>query len=261
MATKAKERIKKNRKLSEKEREELIKDMLPYIKYNALRLSWRLPPQLTVEDLISIGIIGLLEAADRFDESEGRIHTYVKYRIKGAMLDELERHSTVSKSMIKRIQHLNNVCKEMEKKTGELPQDEEIAEALNISINDYYEIIENAQPILIFNFEDLIPRQPNGEDISLSEIIPDKNSKNPLQLFEQKNMERYLATLIDELPEKEKLILSLYYWDELTMKEISKVLDISEGRVCQLHNKSLIWLRSRLEEDGKIKDFFTNSDI
>ncbi len=256
-----KQKIKKNlsnqkrKELSESDKEQLIEELLPYIKYTALRLAWRMPQQLTVDDLISVGIIGLLEATNRHNEAEGKIATFVKYRIKGAMLDELERFNPISKSQKKKMQLLNNICKEMEKASGRMPEDDEIAEALDLTLDKYYELLEGCQPATILNIEDYSLKQSNGEGINLAEIIPDKSAIDPLHKMEQMDREKWLAEIIEELPEKEKLILSLYYWDELTMKEISQVMDISEGRVCQLHNKAIIWLKSRLQSDSKIKDF------
>lgn len=246
----------KKRELSESDKEQLIDELLPYIKYTALRLSWRLPQQLTLDDLISVGIVGLLESLERYDEAEGKITTFVKYRIKGAMLDELERFSPISKSQAKKMQTINKMYKEMERNFGRMPEDNEIAEALDITLDEYYEVLEECQPISTLNIEDFTQKQPNGEDMNLAEIIPDKSALDPFSKISQKDREKWLADIIDELPEREKLILSLYYWDELTMKEISQVMDISEGRVCQLHNKTIIWLKSRIQSDAMIKDFF-----
>ncbi len=245
-----KQKTKKNRssqkELSEAEKDRLIEELLPYIKYTALRLAWRLPQQLTLDDLMSVGIVGLLEAIDRFNEDEGKILTFVKYRIKGAMLDELDRFNPISKSQKNKIMMLNNICKQMQRDLGEVPEDEEIAEALDLTLDEYYEAVQGAQVVTIFSIEEFSERQANGEEISLAEIIPDKSSINPIKKLEDKDKQKWLAGIIDELPEKEKLILSLYYWDELTMREISQVMDMSEGRICQLHNKALIWMKARL---------------
>lgn len=255
-----KQKTKKNpssqNKLDEAEKEKIIEELLPYIKYTALRLIWRLPQQLTLDDLMSAGIVGLLEAMNRYNENEGKISTFVKYRIKGAMLDELDRFNPISKSQKLKIQMVNKICRQMEKSSGSLPEDVEIAEALNLTLDEYYEVIQDAQVVTILNIEDFSERQSNGEEVNLAEIIPDKSSINPIEKLEERDKKQWLAGIIDELPEKEKLILSLYYWDELTMREISQVVDMTEGRVCQLHSKALIWMRSRLGDRSKIKDFF-----
>lgn len=256
MKQKTKKNLSSQNKLDEADKEKIIEELLPYIKYTALRLTWRLPQQLTIDDLMSAGIVGLLEAMNRYNENEGKISTFVKYRIKGAMLDEIDRFSPISKSQKIKIQMIGKICKQLEKSSGSLPEDVEIAEALNLTLDDYYEVIQDAQVPTIFSIEEFSERQINGEEVSLTEIIPDKSSMNPIEKLEERDKNRWLAGIIDELPEKEKLILSLYYRDELTMREISQVIDMTEGRVCQLHNKALIWMRARLGDRSRIKDFF-----
>lgn len=255
-----KQKTKKNRsgqkQIGDTEKDQLIEELLPYIKYTALRLAWRLPHQLTLDDLMSVGIVGLLEAINRFNEAEGKISTFVKYRIKGAMLDELDRFNPTSKAQKNKIVMLNNICKQMQRDSGKLPEDEEIAEALDLTLDEYYEAVQGMQAVTIFSIDEFSQRQPNGEEISLAEILPDKSSISPVKKLEERDKQKWLAGIIDELPEREKLILSLYYWDELTMREISQVMDMSEGRVCQLHNKALIWMKARLGDKSKIKDFF-----
>lgn len=255
-----KKQTKKSRssqkELSDEEKDRLIKELLPYIKYTALRLSWRLPKQLTLDDLMSAGIVGLLEAINRYNEDKGGISTFVKYRIKGAMLDELDRFNPISKSQKQKISMVNKICRQMEKASGKLPEDNEVAEALGLTLDEYYELIQGAQVVTIFNIEEFSERQLNGEKINLAESIPDKSSISPIERLQERDKKQWLAGIIDELPEKERLILSLYYWDELTMKEIAQVMDLSEGRVCQLHNKALIWMRARLGSESKIKDSF-----
>lgn len=242
--------------MDEAEKEKIVEELLPYIKYTALRLTWRLPQQLTLDDLMSAGIVGLMEAMNRHNENEGKISTFAKYRIKGAMLDELDRFSPISKSQKIKIQMINKICRQMENSSGRLPEDVEIADALNLTLDEYYEVIQDAQVATILNIEDFSERQSNGEEFNLAEIIPDKSSINPIEKLEERDKKRWLAEIIDELPEKEKLILSLYYWDELTMKEIAQVVGMTEGRVCQLHSKALIWMKARMGDKNSIKDFF-----
>ncbi len=248
---------KKNRtKFSEADKEKIINEMLPYIKYTALRLAWRLPPQLTTDDLISTGIIGLLDAIERYEENQGKILTFVQHRIKGAMLDELDKFNPISKFQRQKNKKINDICLKIEKETGRLPEDEEIAETLDLTLDDYYEALNNCQVTNILSIDGLTEKNTNGEENSLSEVLPDKSSLSPIDELQEKDKKLFLASIINELPEREKLILSLYYWDELTMKEISRVMDMTEGRVCQLHKKALIWVKERLLSDNKIKDFF-----
>jgi RNA polymerase sigma factor for flagellar operon FliA len=231
--------------LNEEEKEKIIKDLLPFIKYTAYRLAWRLPPQLTVDDLISVGIIGLLDALQRYNKGRVKLNTFVQIRIKGAMLDELRAHSWIPKSMKKKIDSIKNAHLKLEKELGRLPEDEEVTRSLGMMLDEYYRILQIASAQVTLRFEDFSEKyEENGLDVTA--CIPDHNAKSPLEILEDNREKEVLAGLINELPDKEKLILSLYYWDEMTMKEIAKVLKLTEGRVCQLHSQALIRLKTRL---------------
>jgi len=231
--------------LNEEEKEKIIKDLLPFIKYTAYRLAWRLPPQLTVDDLISVGIIGLLDALQRYNKGRVKLNTFAQFRIKGAMLDELRAHNWIPKSMKKKIDSIKNAHLKLEKELGRLPEDEEVTRSLGMTPDEYYRILQIANAQVALRFEDFSEKyEENGLDVT--ECIPDHNAKSPLEILEDNMKKDVLAGLINELPEKEKLILSLYYWDEMTMKEIAKVLKLTEGRVCQLHSQALIRLKARL---------------
>jgi RNA polymerase sigma factor for flagellar operon FliA len=236
--------MQNRRNFSEEEKEQIIEDFLPFIKYTSYRLAWRLPPQLTVEDLMSVGIMGLLDALGRYREEKGRINTFVEYRIKGAMLDELRAHDWISKSMKKKIASVEKACLELEREKGRLPEAEEIAEKLHISLNEYYKILQSAQSGMMLRFEEFNSKIGSESGFGLEESIPDPNMKTPLELYEDNKKKELLADLIAKLPEREKVILSLYYWEEMTMKEIGKALNLTEGRICQLHNQALMRLRA-----------------
>jgi RNA polymerase sigma factor FliA len=230
--------------LTEADRERVINDFLPFIKYTAYRLTWRLPPHLTVKDLISVGIIGLLEALSRYRDGEVKINTFVEYRIRGAMLDELRAHDPLSKSMKKKITTVKRVYAGIEKNLGRAPEPEEVAEALNIDLDEYYRIIQHSHAGVTMRLEAFENRNHEDSDVSLSECIPDDNAKTPLEIYEENDMKKALAEQIDKLPEREKILLSLYYQDEMTMKEIGKVLNLTEGRVCQLHSQAINRLKA-----------------
>ncbi len=239
------------------DRDKITRDFLPFIKYTAHRFAWRLPPQLTIDDLISVGIVGLLEALTRYREGEAKINTFVEYRIKGAMLDELRNHSPVSKSVKKKVASIKKAHVELERELGRPPDDEEIAESLDITLDDYYRTLARSHCSDSIRFEDFGERHHEDERLDLTECIADSAAKSPLDLLEEKRRNETLAKLIEELPEKEKLVLALYYWEEMTMKEIGKIMNLSEGRVCQLHSQAVIRLKSKLtppDDDSKAKD-------
>lgn len=229
---------------TEEEKENVIKELLPFIKYTASRLSWRLPPQLTIDDLISTGLMGLLDAFEKYD-GRAKLKTYAEFRIKGAMLDELRAMDWLPRSMKKKISEIKNACSRLEKELGRVPDDEEVAEELEIDLDEYFRTLQDASGSISLRFEDF-EDAGSSDSINVLEGIPDQKARTPLAMLEDKDQKMILAGYISELPEREKLLLSLYYWDELTMKEIGKVMNLTEGRVCQLHSQALIRLKSKL---------------
>jgi RNA polymerase sigma factor for flagellar operon FliA len=232
--------------LTEQEKEKIINDSLPFIKYTAYRLAQRLPPQLSVEDLISVGIIGLLDALQRYTEGRVKLSTFTEYRIKGAMLDELRSQDWVPRSLKTKIGQIKKAHHQLEKELGRPPSEEEIAANLSITLDEYFRTLQSASNAVVFSFEDFKDRMYDDSDMDVTESIPDPNAKNPLELLVENSTKEALALLIEHLPEKEKLLLSLYYWEELTMKEIGKIMNLTEGRVCQLHSQALIRLKARI---------------
>jgi RNA polymerase sigma factor for flagellar operon FliA len=234
--------------LTEQEKEKIIGDSLPFIKYTAYRLAHRLPPQLSVEDLISVGIMGLLDALQRYTEGRLKLNTFTEYRIRGAMLDELRAQDWVPRSLKKKISDIKRAHQQLEQDLGRVPNEEEVAKNLDLSLDEYYKILQSASNAVVFSFEDFKDQTNDESYLDVMECIPDADAKNPLDLLEEHSSREELALLIKRLPEKEKLLLSLYYWEELTMKEIGKVMNLTEGRVCQLHTQAVIRLKSMMHE-------------
>ena len=235
-----------NVELSEQEKEQIINDSLSFIKYTAYRLAHRLPPHMAVNDLISVGIMGLLGALPRYTEGRAKLSTFVEHRIKGAMLDELRSQDWVPRSLKTKIGRIRKAHSELERELGRMPSEEEIAERLSIPLEEYFQTIQSASNAVVFSFEDFRDRMNAEGDMDVAECIPDRDMKTPLELLEENSAREALAQVIADLPEKEKLVLSLYYWEELTMKEIGKVVHLTEGRVCQLHNQALIRLKAQM---------------
>jgi RNA polymerase sigma factor for flagellar operon FliA len=232
--------------MSEQEKEKVINDCLPFIKYTAYRLSHRLPPQLTVQDLISVGIMGLLDALRRYTEGRVKLNTFVEYRIKGAMLDELRSQDWVPRSLKTKIGQIKKAHRDLEQDLGRMPSEEEIAEKLSITLDEYYRTTQSASNSVVYSFEDFRDRMSEDGDMDVAECIPDRETKSPLEQLEESSAKEALAQFIAQLPEKEKLLLSLYYWEELTMKEIGRIMHLTEGRVCQLHSQALVRLKSHM---------------
>ncbi len=231
---------------TEEEKEEIIKGSLSFIKYTAYRLAQRLPPQLSVGDLISVGIVGLLDALQRYTEGRVKLETFVEHRIRGAMLDELRAHDWMPRSLKTKIGQIRKAHRELEGDLGRMPNEEEIAGRLSISLDEYYRTIQSASNAVVLSFEDFRDRIHEESGMDVMESIGDPDMKTPLELLEESSAREALAGVIARLPEKEKLVLSLYYWEELTMKEIGRIMNLTEGRVCQLHTQALIRMKTHM---------------
>lgn len=237
-----------NIKMSSQDKEKILMEFLPVVRYTAYRLSWRLPPQISVDDLISVGLNGLFEALDRFEQGKVKLKTYAQYRIKGAMLDELRAVEWIPRSRKKKINVLREAHGKLEQELERVPEDEEVAAEMNLSLDEYYQILEESKGGITLKFEDY-ENLSESSTINLMDNIEDPDEKNPLQILMEKDRKKILARFIDELPEKEKLVLSLYYWEELTMKEVGAVLGLTESRVCQLHNQALLRLKAKVGKE------------
>jgi len=237
--------------LTEQEKEAIIQEMLPYIKYTAYRLAWRLPPQLTVDDLINVGILGLLDAIERFDPSkQTSLKTYAEYRIKGAMLDEIRSADWTPKHLQGKILHLKRTYATLEKELGRVPTEEEVAEALGIDSEELFQLLQAANQSIQLSLEEIaerIDRDGTGE-YDIYEHLKDPLGETPFEYSEKRELKERLTEAIDKLPRRERIVLSLYYWEELTFKEIGRILNLSESRVCQLHSQALMKIRSYLKE-------------
>ncbi|RJQ13389.1 MAG: FliA/WhiG family RNA polymerase sigma factor [Nitrospiraceae bacterium] len=238
--------LKYKTEIKEETKEKIIKEFLPYIKYTAYRLSWKLPPHVTIDDLISVGLMGLMDALERFEPGKVKLKTYAELRIKGSMIDELRATAWIPRSMRKRIDEINTAREKLEKKHGRAPVDTEVAKLLKMPLDEYYRILQYAVCSTPIRIEDFKTTKYADSDLNLSECIADPTAKSPLQSLEEKDVQEKLAGLIDTLPEKEKMVLSLYYYEEMTMQEIGRVLSITESRVCQIHTQALGKLKTKV---------------
>jgi len=239
--------LKYKNEISEEDREEIIKEFLPYIKYTAFRLSWNLPHHVTIDDLISVGLMGLMDALSRFEPGKVKLKTYAELRIKGSMIDELRATAWIPRSMRKKIDDINKAKAKLERKHGRVPDDVEVAKSMNLTLSDYFKTLQYATSSNHIRLEDFRNKKYADSELNITECIPDPKAKSPLSILEEKDTKKNLAELIDSLPTKEKFVLSLYYYEELTMQEIGKVLSITESRVCQIHSQALTKLRTKIQ--------------
>ncbi len=231
------------------EREHLILEHLPQIKYIAQRISTKLPSHVELNDLVSAGVLGLLDAIEKFDPSRGvKFKTYAELRIKGAILDSLRNLDWAPRSLRKKSKDLEKVYKELEQKLGRPATDKEVSDELGISLEEFYELVDQIKGLNLGSFQDLTSQDDDRNGEPLVKYVPDSPQLDPFFLFRKSEIRNILSGAIDTLPKKERLVVSLYYYDELTMKEIGKVLGVNESRVSQLHTKAMLRLRTKLRK-------------
>jgi RNA polymerase sigma factor for flagellar operon FliA len=241
---------KRKNKITEEEKEEIIKEFLPYIKFTAYRLSWKLPAHISADDLISVGLMGLMDAVNRYEPGRVKLKTYAELRIKGSMIDELRATAWIPRSMRKKINVINQAREKLEKKHGRVPDDAEVAKSLKMPMEEYFKTLQYATSSISLRLEDFKNNRYSDSSMSITECIADPKAENPLDLLEDTEMKERVAGLIDTLPYKEKMVLSLYYWEELTMQEIGRLLKITESRVCQIHSQALKKLKSKADKSN-----------
>ncbi|MCX7695815.1 MAG: FliA/WhiG family RNA polymerase sigma factor [Caloramator sp.] len=230
------------------EREEMILKYIPYVKYIASRLLIGIPPGIEFDDLVSFGIIGLIDAIEKFDPTKGiKFETYATLRIKGAIIDELRKISWMPKSAFSKLTQLNLARENLESKLNREPTEKELAEFLGVSVNDIRTTESYINYLSITSLEDIFYKS-DDEDIQFKNMIENENSPQPDKIFEEEEMLSALKKALDMLPEKDKLVLQLYYYEKLTLKEIGKILEITESRVSQLHSRAIIRLRENMKK-------------
>jgi RNA polymerase sigma factor FliA len=226
-------------------REQIVKKHIPLVKYIASRVIIGKTKYVEYEDLISYGMLGLMDALGKYDATKGmKFSSYASIRIKGAMIDELRRNSPISKGAMDKLNRYNEAIEKLQKSLYREPTNHEIAGELGITINEVASIENNINYISVVSLEDLIFSE--DDDMPLSGTIKDNRSPSPEGALEEKEQIEYLALGLDSVKEKDKLVLTLYYFEGLTLKEIGNILSVSESRVCQLHSRALINLRKAL---------------
>jgi RNA polymerase sigma factor for flagellar operon FliA len=235
----------KRAKSYSQKRQELIVKYTPLIKYIANRIAIRLPSHIDIEDIVHTGVLGLMDAIEKFDPTRGvKFETYAEFRIKGAILDELRAMDWVPRSVRKIATWLETAGAALEKKLGRPAHDEELAEAMDIEVDKLHELLSRAGGISLLSLEMVINK--NDGKRPLMDFLAAKDDNNPVESMKLEEMRDIVADCIELLPEKEKLVISLYYYDELTMKEIGSVLKLTESRVSQIHTKAVMRLRGKL---------------
>lgn len=219
----------------------LVIEHAPLVKKIACHLMNRLPASIQMDDLIQAGMIGLIEAARHYDADQGAsFETYAGIRVRGAMLDEVRRSDWTPRSVHRKARMVADAMREIENRTGRDARDVEVAEAMSIDLDQYHQILHDSLGCKIFSIEEL---SRSGEDF-LDEC-PDANEA-PFENLTKSGFKKNLSDAIAGLPERERIVVSLYYEEELNLREIGAVLDVSESRVCQINSQAMLRLRARM---------------
>jgi len=241
-----------NKTESDAWREKTIVEYAYLVKHIASRFAMRVPSSVFFGELVSAGSLGLIDAVDKFDPSKHvSLKTYAQYRIKGAILDELRSMDTYSRSMRKKIQDITRAVKAIEERKGASPTDEEICRELDVSLETYHDMLTNIHGASVLSLDEFIKTKQNDTWSKTRFQSGIKEEDTPADSFDKEELKQIMAKTIKTLSRKEQMVVSLYYYDELTLKEIGEVLSLTESRICQIHSAVLLKMKARLEDEFK----------
>ncbi len=221
----------------------LMTEYAPFVKRIAYHIISRLPSNVQLEDMVQAGMIGLFDALKGYDISKGAsFETYSRIRIQGAMIDEVRRCDWTPRSVYKKSRQLSEAIKTVEKEQGREATDSEVAENLELSMDEYYDMVKDAAGCQLLSYEDMALSGGSNDEYKSGDF------NGPYEHIQEENFKCGLVDKISGLPEREKLVVSLYYNEEFNLREIGEILGITEGRVCQIHSQALLRLKARMSE-------------
>jgi RNA polymerase sigma factor for flagellar operon FliA len=230
-------------------RNQLIIFYSPFVKYVAGRVLAGLPRHFDEEDLVSYGIIGLIDAIERFELDRNlRFETYAIPRIKGAIIDELRSIDWVPRSVRTKARAVEQAFAHLEATLARTPNDSEVAAELEMSVGDFHKALRKISSVGMMALDEVLRGGDRSERSTLGETLPDDRTAGPVDTFEAKESKEALIAAVDSMPERERTVLMMYYYDGLTLTEIGEFLGVTESRVCQIHTKALRQLRSKLAD-------------
>ena len=222
-----------------------VEDYAPLVKRIAHHMMMRMPASVQVEDLIQAGMVGLIEAAGKYDASKGAsFETYAGIRIRGSIVDEMRRGDWAPRSVHRNSRRVAEAIGIVESRTGRDARDQDVADQLGVPIEDYFSMLQDANSSRLFSYEEDFGEE-DGRAVNSSVSMA---FLGPLEGLERESLKQSLAQAINQLPEREKLVLALYYDEELNLKEIGEIIGVSESRVSQIHSQSALRLRARLQD-------------
>ena len=233
-------------KLTSAQKDKLIMEYAPLIKFIAQKIAIRLPSNIELDDLISSGVIGLMDAIDKYDQTrDNTFKTYAEFRIRGAILDELRAQDWVPRSVRDKAKLLDRTMVKLEADLGRTATDDEVAEKLGLTMEEFHDLVNQVRPVSLLSIDEQATFS-NVDKKSILSILDGCKISNPFNQLKLKTVKEIVTGAINDLPEKQRLVLSLYYYEDLNLKEIGKVLRVTESRVSQLHAQAISRLRGRL---------------
>jgi RNA polymerase sigma factor for flagellar operon FliA len=234
-------------------RERLILHYAPLVKYVAGRVGVGLPPNIEQADLVSYGIIGLIDAIERFDiERAIKFETYAISRIRGAIIDELRTIDWIPRSVRAKARDVEKAYAELQARLHRMPSEPEVAEEMGIGMPELRSIFSQVSYVNVVALDELLSiGGDHGDRVPLIDTLADEKVEDPVAAFEDEETKYLLATAINQLPEREKVVVTLYYYEGLTLAEIGQVLGVTESRICQMHTKAVMQLRVKLAEQSR----------
>jgi RNA polymerase sigma factor for flagellar operon FliA len=241
--------LTEEQKLNPNVRGKIINEFAPLIKYIASRIAIRLPPHIDLNDLINAGVIGLIDAIEKFDAGKQiKFKTYAEFRIRGAILDELRSMDWVPRSVRQKARKVEDAYSRLEYNLGRPASDDEVAKEMNVDMDTFYRLLSETASVSLLSLDDLGEDDNDLSRRNLLEFIIQDDKDWPSHKIRYAEVRTMVAKAIQSLPEKECMVISLYYYDELTMKEIGHVLKFTESRVSQIHTKAILRLRSKMQK-------------
>lgn len=227
-------------------RDELILQHMPMVRYLVSKISSQLPPHLDQQDLMSAAVVGLINAADRFDPARGvMFKTFAEQHVRGTIIDELRSHDVLSRSMRDKYKKLTRQLTTLEHQLGRNPTSEEVARSLSMELEEYYTLLDDVHVFSFISLDDSWDDN-EGNTLCLADVLCESDAKSPQQQVMMMQLAEALGRAIDSLPEKDRLVVTLYYYEDFNLKEVGEILGLTESRISQILSQAMARLRSKM---------------
>jgi RNA polymerase sigma factor FliA len=235
--------------MKKEEFEKQVLDNLHIVKIIASKLYARIPAGIELDDLVHTGILGLIDAVKKYDPTRGtKFSTYASLRIRGAILDELRNLDWASRSLRQKIKEVENAFEALEMKLGRPPREEEVAKSMGLTLREFQKLLSDSRGVGVGVFRIAAEDESNLTDERMLNYYSDEDTTSPSLVLEKNEMKKLIASFIEELPEKEQLVLNLYFLEDLNLKEVGKIMDLTESRISQIRTAAILRLRAKLAD-------------